>query len=468
VFNLYGCDSFGYQGNGYYGSQFQWADADPNDPQFIVVINGNQYIGNGQGTSGYYYFTSFWPGINTVAVYVGDGNGNPVGPATTLPCIVPQNYSFNATAIQIGGVYQPTLTVTTPAVPLSNPTNLTVNPVTNTMGLSVTLEATAPSNAQSLAWRYSTDNTNWTTCTTSVSGLTLATTYYFECQAVGDGTNYTNSGWASVSYTTPTGSNPTSTGNQYYMGISIIQNSPNTNLVFPLGQTGLTPTVTLSKNGSAYAAPYGTVSEVGNGLYQVAGNATDTNTLGVLALHATAGSNSVDVLYEIVQGVWNATMGSYPSSSAGGYLSNIKSQVSLIPASLLPTQQSGGQTASQANITIIQGNDYLNSLGNALDFTSENWISLVGATVTMTVLQMQSPEPEVFQIQGTVVTAGADNTAQAIMFEPTHSETALAPVGNLNFDIEATTTEGYISTLVRGQINVLENYALTLANEPTS
>lgn len=54
--------------------------------------------------------------------------------------------------------------------------------------------------------------------------------------------------------------------------------------------TGASPTVTISKNGAAFASPAGAVSEIANGWYKVAGNATDTNTLGPLALHATATS----------------------------------------------------------------------------------------------------------------------------------------------------------------------------------
>lgn len=54
--------------------------------------------------------------------------------------------------------------------------------------------------------------------------------------------------------------------------------------------TGASPTVTLSKNGAAFASPSGTVTEIANGWYKVAGNATDTATLGPLALHATAAS----------------------------------------------------------------------------------------------------------------------------------------------------------------------------------
>lgn len=67
------------------------------------------------------------------------------------------------------------------------------------------------------------------------------------------------------------------------------------------GKTGLSPTVTISKNGGAFASPSGAVSEVGNGLYKVAGNATDSNTVGELWVHATAtGADPTDTSYTIV------------------------------------------------------------------------------------------------------------------------------------------------------------------------
>src|SRR5690349_3212750 len=66
-------------------------------------------------------------------------------------------------------------------------------------------------------------------------------------------------------------------------------------------KTGLAPTVTLSKNGAAFGSPAGAVTELGSGWYQVAGNATDANTLGPLLLHATAtGADPTDVFYEVV------------------------------------------------------------------------------------------------------------------------------------------------------------------------
>src|SRR5581483_5493550 len=66
-------------------------------------------------------------------------------------------------------------------------------------------------------------------------------------------------------------------------------------------KTGLTTTVTLSKAGGSFASPSGSVSEIGSGWYKVAGNATDSDTLGPLLLHATAtGADPTDMLYEVV------------------------------------------------------------------------------------------------------------------------------------------------------------------------
>jgi len=67
------------------------------------------------------------------------------------------------------------------------------------------------------------------------------------------------------------------------------------------GATGLTPTVTIAKNNAGYAPPFGAVTEVGNGFYQIAPNAVDANTLGPLLLHATAaGADPTDDQYDVV------------------------------------------------------------------------------------------------------------------------------------------------------------------------
>lgn len=67
------------------------------------------------------------------------------------------------------------------------------------------------------------------------------------------------------------------------------------------GKTGLSPTVTISKNGGAFAAPSGAITELSSGWYAIAGNATDRNTIGELLIHATgAGSDPMDDRYLIV------------------------------------------------------------------------------------------------------------------------------------------------------------------------
>lgn len=88
------------------------------------------------------------------------------------------------------------------------------------------------------------------------------------------------------------------------------------------GKTGLSPTVVISKNGASFGSPSGSVSEIGNGFYSVDGNATDTNTLGILALSATAsGADQCTMAYEIVaydpDSATNLGLGSIPTASPG-------------------------------------------------------------------------------------------------------------------------------------------------------
>lgn len=66
------------------------------------------------------------------------------------------------------------------------------------------------------------------------------------------------------------------------------------------GMTGLNPVVEISKDGGAYAAPAGAVSEVGKGVYKVAGNVADTSVFGSLLLHAEApGAVTVDREFQV-------------------------------------------------------------------------------------------------------------------------------------------------------------------------
>ena len=67
--------------------------------------------------------------------------------------------------------------------------------------------------------------------------------------------------------------------------------------------TGITPTVTVSKNGGSYASASSTVTEIANGVYSLsgAGLATDLNTLGTAAFHATGtGAHPREFMVDVV------------------------------------------------------------------------------------------------------------------------------------------------------------------------
>lgn len=107
--------------------------------------------------------------------------------------------------------------------------------------------------------------------------------------------------------------------------------------------TGKTVTVTLSKNGAAFGSAAAAVSEIGNGWYSLAGNATDRNSLGELLVHATAtGCDNVDFVCNVVGGdPFDATrMGltALPNANAGA-------------SGGLPTVDASNQV--KANITAI-------------------------------------------------------------------------------------------------------------------
>lgn len=104
------------------------------------------------------------------------------------------------------------------------------------------------------------------------------------------------------------------------------------------GKTGLTPTVLLSKNGATFTSPSGSVTEVGRGWYRVAGNATDSNTLGSLVLSATGtDADPSDTEFEVVsydpQSAWNVGKDGYALTAGtglGNQTANITGTVSTV------------------------------------------------------------------------------------------------------------------------------------------
>lgn len=140
------------------------------------------------------------------------------------------------------------------------------------------------------------------------------------------------------------GCSETSLTTKYQMQIK--QSSASLSLVFFMvdstdhvtGKTGLTPTVTLSKNGAAFASPAGAVSEIANGFYNAAANATDSNTLGILALTATGtGADRCAMAYEIVANLEAdsiAAIAALNNLSAGGVRTELSTELGRIDAAI--------------------------------------------------------------------------------------------------------------------------------------
>ena len=141
------------------------------------------------------------------------------------------------------------------------------------------------------------------------------------------------------------------------MAYDILKGSSGTALVFLMvqssdhitGLTGATVTVTLSKNGGAFASPSGAVSEIANGWYKVAGNATDSNTAGPLALHATATSG--DPTDVVVGNVIDATAAVY-----GGNLVNIAGSAVSTTTAQLGVNVASINSVAATSVTTISAN----------------------------------------------------------------------------------------------------------------
>ena len=77
-------------------------------------------------------------------------------------------------------------------------------------------------------------------------------------------------------------------------GSQLLQPSTAYNRTFYMGVTALTLTATLSKNGGAFAAAGGTITQLSGGWYYIALTTTDTNTPGSLAYIITDGLTNIE------------------------------------------------------------------------------------------------------------------------------------------------------------------------------
>src|SRR6185312_15135778 len=154
------------------------------------------------------------------------------------------------------------------------------------------------------------------------------------------------------------------------------------------GATGLSPTVTISKAGGSFASPSGTVSEIANGWYKVAGNATDTGTLGPIALHATAATaDPCDLIAGMV-------VAYDPQDAVHLGLSALPNTACTTNASLLTSGTGTDQLSVSAGKVLLQATQAgvtipavtsVTSVTNAVDVSTNSSNSIVTAAAAATV-----------------------------------------------------------------------------------
>jgi hypothetical protein len=119
------------------------------------------------------------------------------------------------------------------------------------------------------------------------------------------------------------------------------------------GKTGLTLTITASKDGAAFASITPTVTERGTGWYSLALTTSHTDTLGDLAFHITsAGADPTDLVRQVVVDLPGATVSSVTGavgSVTGNVGGNVTGSVGSVTARVTAnTDQLAGQTVTAA------------------------------------------------------------------------------------------------------------------------
>ena len=108
----------------------------------------------------------------------------------------------------------------------------------------------------------------------------------------------------------------------------------------------------------------------------------------------------------------------------------------------------GAVVADGTSITVVRGDDYLNTDGRALTFTGATWPTLTAGTVALIVDTSGTPTSY----------SGVITAATSCYVELTTAQTtALSARRTYDYDLQATLSNGSIVTLVQGTLLVVED-----------
>ncbi len=208
------------------------------------------------------------------------------------------------------------------------------------------------------------------------------------------------------------------------------------------GKTGLTPTVTLSKAGSAFAAKAGTVSEISSGWYKlVDSSGTDTNTQGPLIIHAEApGADDYDGVVMVVAYTRAELMARLTSGNEGSVITVVN------------------PVADGGVLNLYAGDDYLEAINTQLEWSAiTDWTGPTLSTLDVVLRFMRSDEyavsgldtPADLEVDAEVTDVSGDAVFTA---ELTSEESAqLTSYGNKQYVYQVIWTDASLRTRVQIQ-----------------
>jgi hypothetical protein len=195
------------------------------------------------------------------------------------------------------------------------------------------------------------------------------------------------------------------------------------------GKTGLTLTITASKDGAAFSSISPTVTELSNGWYKIALTTTHTNTLGELALHITSsGADPTDSLDQVVAfdpGVALATQSSvdtiddFLDSEVAAILAAVDTEVALIKAktdNLPAAPAAAGDIPTSAAVADAVHDEVIEGLYSFRELLRIFAASLAGklsgaATTTVTIRDVSDSKNRI------VATVDADGNRTAVTLD---------------------------------------------------
>jgi hypothetical protein len=233
--------------------------------------------------------------------------------------------------------------------------------------------------------------------------------------------------------------------------------------------TGLSPTVTLSKNAGTFGAIAGTVTELSNGYYVISANSTDRSTLGLSAYYCTAtGAIPVEINVNIVADDEFARP-TETRSALGLASANLDTQIAALPtAAEIETEILTASNSTYSGTSGTIGYNIANS-GTVQDIVDGVLDEAIAGHVTSgTVGQKINSAASAGDPWGTNLSAGSytSGTAGKIILDNIDFKLSDVPTANENRDaILGATSASYVAS---GSVGLKLSQIDTTANTATA